>query len=161
MSEIKRPTWDEYFIEIARVVGTRSTCDRGRLGCVLVRDKQILVTGYAGAARGLSHCDDVGHQLKTVRHEDDHETQHCLRTAHAEQNALIQAARIGVPVKDATLYCGMTPCALCAKMLINAGIKNIVCAKRYHAGEESEEMFRKLGIELRFVDESVEQYAKQ
>ena len=156
-----RPTWDEYFIEIARVVGSRSTCGRGRLGCVIVKDKQILVTGYAGAPRGLPHCDDIGHQMKTVRHEDGHETQHCLRTAHAEQNALIQAARIGVPVNESTLYCGMTPCSACAKMLINAGIKRIVCAKRYHAGEESEELFRQVGIEVDFFDHEVERYDKQ
>ena len=157
----KRPSWDEYFIAIARVIGLRSTCGRGRLGCVIVKDKQILVTGYAGAPRGLPHCDDVGHQMKTVRHEDGHETQHCLRTAHAEQNALIQAARIGVPVNEATLYCGMTPCSACAKMLINAGIKRIVCAKRYHAGEESEELFRQVGIEVDFFDHEVERYDKQ
>ena len=156
-----RPTWDQYFTEIAKVVGTRSTCDRGRTGCVLTKNNHILVTGYAGAPRGLPHCDDVGHQLKTVRHEDGHESTHCLRTAHAEQNAITQAARIGVPVEGATLYCIMTPCAACAKMLINAGIVRIVCAKRYHAGEESEEMFRYVGIELKFFDEVVEQYEKQ
>jgi len=157
----KRPSWDEYFIDIARVVGTRSTCDRGPIGCVITKDNHILVTGYPGAPRGLPHCDDVGHQFKTVRHEDGHESQHCLRTAHAEQNALIQAARIGVPVEGATVYCGMTPCAACAKMLINAGIKRIVCAQRYHAGEESEEMFRYVGIELKFFDDSVVHYEKQ
>ncbi|MEK7083827.1 MAG: cytidine/deoxycytidylate deaminase family protein [Patescibacteria group bacterium] len=156
-----RPSWDEYFMEIAHVVGKRSTCGRGRLGCVIAKNKQIIVTGYAGAPRGLPHCDDVGHQMKTVRHEDGHESQHCLRTAHAEQNALTQAARIGVSVEGATLYCGMTPCAACAKMLINAGIEKIVCAKRYHAGEESEEMFRSVGITLNFFDDSVEQYSNQ
>ena len=156
-----RPSWDQYFMEIAKVVGMRSTCDRGKTGCVLTKNNHILVTGYAGAPRGLPHCDDVGHQLKTVRHEDGHETTHCLRTAHAEQNAITQAARIGVPVESATLYCIMTPCAACAKMLINAGIHRVVCAKRYHAGEESEEMFRAVGIELQFFDEMMEKYEKQ
>lgn len=156
-----RPSWDEYFINIAKVVGTRSTCDRGKTGSVITRNKHILVTGYAGAPRGLPHCDEAGHQLKTIRHEDGHETQHCLRTAHAEQNALIQAARIGVSVEDSTVYCSMTPCAACAKMLINAGVVRIVCAKRYHAGEESEEMFRRVGIELNFFAEDVEKYASQ
>lgn len=153
-----RPSWDEYFMEIAAVVGKRSTCDRGRVGCVIARDKQILVTGYAGAPKGLPHCDDVGHQMKTVRHEDGHETEHCLRTAHAEQNALVQAAKIGVSVSEATIYCAMTPCAACAKMLVNAGIVRIVCAKRYHAGEESEEMFRQVGIEIIFMNGNVEKY---
>ncbi|PIR74294.1 MAG: cell division protein DedD [Candidatus Magasanikbacteria bacterium CG10_big_fil_rev_8_21_14_0_10_47_10] len=161
MLEHKRPSWDEYFLEIAKIVGKRSTCDRGRLGCVLARENQILVTGYAGSARGLPHCDEVGHLMKTIRHEDGHESQHCLRTAHAEQNALMQAARIGVPVEGATLYCGMTPCPACAKMLVNAGIRRVVCAKRYHAGEESEEIFRIIGIGLHFIEETVEQYSNQ
>lgn len=156
-----RPAWDEYFMEIARVVGRRATCDRGKTGCVVVKDNQILVTGYAGAPRGLPHCDEVGHQMKIVRHEDGRESQHCLRTAHAEQNALMQAARIGVSVKDAALYCGMTPCSACAKMLINAGLKRIVCAQRYHAGEESEKLFRYVGIELKFFNDMVVQYDKQ
>lgn len=148
-------------MEIAHVVGRRSTCDRGRAGCVIAKNNHILVTGYAGAPRGLPHCDDVGHQLKTLRHEDGHESIHCLRTAHAEQNALIQAARIGVPVDGATLYCSMTPCAACAKMLVNAGIMRIVCAKRYQAGEESEEMFRSVGIGLKFFDDTIEVYGKK
>ena len=161
MSEYARPKWDEYFMEIAKTVGRRATCDRGRLGCVIAKHKQILVTGYAGAPKGLPHCDDIGHQMKTVRHEDGHETNHCVRTAHGEQNAIVQAAHHGVSLDGATLYCNMTPCSTCAKLIINAGIKEIVCAKRYHAGEESEEMFKKTGISLRFFDESIETYTNQ
>lgn len=157
----QRPSWDQYFMEITHTVAKRSTCDRGRTACTIVRDKQILVTGYAGAPKGLAHCDEVGHQMKTTTHEDGHQTQHCVRTAHAEQNAIVQAAKLGVGIEHATLYCKMTPCATCAKLIINAGIKRIVCEKRYHAGEESEEMFRQVGIELNFFDESVESYAKQ
>lgn len=160
-TEYIRPSWDEYFLEIAKVVGKRSTCDRGRMGCVFVKNKQILVTGYAGAPSGLPHCDDIGHQMKTIRHENGKETNHCLRTAHAEQNAIVQAAKVGVSISGSTLYCGMTPCATCAKMIINAGIASIVCAKRYHAGEESEEMFRQVGIPLRFIDDHIEQYTNQ
>ncbi|MBU0661214.1 cytidine/deoxycytidylate deaminase family protein [Patescibacteria group bacterium] len=156
-----RPTWDEYFMNIAQIVGTRSTCDRGRLGCVIVKNKQILVTGYSGAASGLPHCDDVGHQMKKVTHEDGRESNHCVRTAHAEQNAIVQAAKVGVSIEGATLYLGMTPCATCARMIINAGIKRVVCGKRYHAGEESEEMFRKTGITLEFLNEGTEQYDNQ
>lgn len=161
MSDYKRPTWDEYFMDIARAVATRSTCDRGRTGCVIAHNKQILVTGYAGAPKGLPHCDDVGHQIKTTTHEDGHQTQHCVRTTHAEQNAIVQAAKVGVPINGGTLYCKMTPCSVCAKMIINAGITSIVCEKRYHAGSESEEMFRQVGIELQYFDESVEEYPKQ
>lgn len=156
-----RPTWDEYFMEVARAVAKRATCDRGRSGCVIARDKQILVTGYVGAPKGLPHCDDVGHQMKTVTHEDGHTSQHCLRTTHAEQNAIVQAAKLGIAIEDGTLYCKMTPCAVCAKMIVNSGITRVVCEKRYHAGGESEEMFRQVGMELDYFDETVESYDRQ
>lgn len=156
-----RPTWDEYFMEIARAVAKRATCDRGRSGCLIAKDKQILVTGYVGSPAGLSHCDEVGHDMKTVTHADGHQSQHCVRTTHAEQNAIIQAARLGVAINGATLYCKMTPCTVCCGMIINAGIIRVVCEKRYHAGQESEEMFRKVGIELDYFNEDVEQYANQ
>jgi len=156
-----RPTWDEYFMEIARAAAKRSTCDRGRVGCVIVRDKQILATGYAGAPPGLPHCDDVGHQIKTVTHEDGHSSQHCMRTTHAEQNAIARAAKLGIALDGGTLYCRMTPCASCTKTVISVGIKRIVCEKRYHAGEESEQMLETAGIELSFMGEGVEKYDKQ
>jgi dCMP deaminase len=156
-----RPTWDEYFMEIVHAVATRATCDRGRGGCVIAKNKQILVTGYVGSPKGLPHCDDVGHQMKTVTHEDGHTSQHCMRTIHMEQNALCQASKLGVPIDGATLYIKYTPCATCAKMLINAGIVRVVCEKRYHAGSETEEMFRQVGIELHYFDDSIEEYAKQ
>ncbi|MDD5043485.1 MAG: cytidine/deoxycytidylate deaminase family protein [Patescibacteria group bacterium] len=157
----KRPSWDEYFMEVARAVAKRATCDRGRSGCVIARDKMILVTGYVGSPKGMPHCDEVGHQMKTMVHEDGHQSQHCVRTTHAEQNAIVQAAKLGVAIDGATLYCKMTPCSTCAKMIINAGIKRVVCEKRYHAGAETEEMFRQVGIELDYFDESVEKYDKQ
>ena len=157
----KRPSWDQYFMEVARVVAKRATCDRGRSGCVVARDKQILVTGYVGSPRGLPHCDEVGHQMKIITHEDKHQSQHCVRTTHAEQNAIAQAAKIGVPIDGSDLYCKMTPCSTCAKMIINAGIKRVVCEKRYHAGAESEEMFRQVGIELKYFDGSIEKYENQ
>lgn len=161
MSEYQRPSWDEYFMEIARTVAKRATCDRGRSGCVIVRDRQILVTGYVGSPKGMPHCDDVGHQLKTVIHEDGCQTQHCLRTAHAEQNAIAQAAKLGVAVSGGTLYCKMTPCPACAKMIVNTDIKRVVCEKRYHAGREAEELFRQVGVELFYFDNGVEEYANQ
>ncbi|MSU75723.1 MAG: cell division protein DedD [Candidatus Magasanikbacteria bacterium] len=156
-----RPSWDEYFMEITRAVAKRATCDRGRSGSVIARDKQILVTGYVGAPKGLPHCDEVGHQMKTVTHEDGKSTQHCLRTTHAEQNAIAQAAKLGVAIAGGTVYCKMTPCPTCAKMIINAGITRVVCEKRYHAGSESEELFRQVGLALDFFDEGVENYDKQ
>ncbi|MBU0596872.1 cytidine/deoxycytidylate deaminase family protein [Patescibacteria group bacterium] len=157
----QRPSWDEYFMEVTRAVAKRATCDRGRSGCVIARDKQILVTGYVGSAAGLPHCDEIGHQMKVVRHEDGHESQHCVRTTHAEQNAIVQAAKLGVSIKNSILYCKMTPCTTCARMIINAGIVRVVCEKRYHAGAESEQMFRKVGIALEYFNEETEQYANQ
>ena len=156
-----RPTWDEYFISIADITGSRGTCDRGRAGCVIVRDKHILVGGYAGSPKGLPHCDDIGHLMKTVVHEDGSESRHCLRTAHAEQNAICQAAKLGVAIDGATIYTRMTPCAACAKMIINVGIDRVVCEKRYHAGGETEQLFATAGIKLEILDEGVQHYVDQ
>lgn len=156
-----RPSWDEYFMEIARTVASRATCNRGRSGCVIAKDKQILVTGYVGSPRGLPHCDEVGHQMKKIVDENGKETQHCVRTVHAEQNAICQAARLGIPLEGSTIYCKMTPCRTCAMMIINCGIKRVVCEKRYHAGAESEQMFKDTKIELITFNDEVEQYEKQ
>jgi len=157
----KRPPWDDYFLEIADTASKRATCDRGRSGCVIVKDKQILVTGYVGSPKGLPHCDDAGHQMKKVVHEDGHESQHCVRTVHAEQNAICQAAKRGVPIDGATLYCRMTPCRVCAMLLINGGITRVVCEKKYHAGQESEAMFKEAGIKLEYKSEELEKYTNQ
>ena len=156
-----RPTWDEYFMQIAETVAQRATCDRGRSGCVVARDKQILVTGYVGSPRGIAHCDEIGHLMKTVTHEDGHQSQHCLRTVHAEQNAICQAARLGISLNAATLYCRMTPCRACAMMIINCGIKKVICQKKYHAGAETEEMFKEAKLKLEYFDNEVEQYKNQ
>jgi dCMP deaminase len=164
MSEEKkyrRPSWDEYFMQVANTVAQRATCDRGRSGCVIARDKQILVTGYVGAPTGLPHCDDIGHQMKKVVHEDGSITQHCVRTVHAEQNAITQAAKLGIAINNSTLYCRMTPCRTCAMLIINCGIKRVVCEKKYHAGEESEIMFRDAGVELVFINDDVMKYENQ
>lgn len=156
-----RPSWDEYFMEIARTVAKRATCDRGMSGCVIARDKQLLVSGYVGSPVGLPHCDDVGHQFKKVTHEDGSVTQHCVRTVHAEQNAICQAAKLGIALNGASLYCRMTPCRTCAMLIINCGIKRVVCEYRYHSGKESEEMFAEAGIDLIYVNEDVLQYQGQ
>lgn len=156
-----RPSWDEYFMEIARTVAKRATCDRGKSGCVIVRDRQILVSGYVGSPKGLPHCDDVGHLFKKVIHDDDTITNHCMRTVHAEQNAICQAAKLGIALEGATLYCKMTPCRTCAMLIINCGIARVVCEKKYHAGAESEDMFRCAGVDLEFFEEEVERYENQ
>jgi len=154
----KRPSWDEYFIEISRTVAKRATCDRGRSGCVIVKDKHILVTGYVGSPKGIPHCDEVGHQFKKTIHEDGNITQHCVRTAHAEQNAICHAAKLGIPLEGSTLYCKMTPCHVCAKMIINSGIIRVVAEKDYQASADSKELFKQAGIKLEIVDKEVEKY---
>lgn len=156
-----RPSWDEYFMELANAAAKRATCDRGRSGCVIVKDKQILVTGYVGAPTGLPHCDEVGHLFKKTIHEDGSETMHCVRTVHAEQNAICQAAKRGIALDGATLYCRMTPCRVCAMLIINCGIKRVVCEKKYHAGLESEEMFKQAGIQIEFFEDDILKYDKQ
>ncbi|MGD0711446.1 MAG: cytidine/deoxycytidylate deaminase family protein [Bacteroidales bacterium] len=163
MSEEKyiRPSWDEYFMEIANTVAKRATCDRGRSGCVIARDRQLLVSGYVGSPKGLPHCDEVGHQFKKMIHEDESVTQHCVRTVHAEQNAICQAAKLGISLQGATLYCRMTPCRTCAMLIINCGIVRVVCEKKYHAGTESEEMFKAAKVKIEFVNDEVLKYDKQ
>ncbi len=158
---VPRPSWDEYFIEVSRAVARRATCNRGRSGAVIAKDKQILVTGYVGSPKGLPHCDEVGHQMKTTIHEDGSQTQHCVRTTHAEQNAICQAAKLGIPIEGATLYCKMTPCSVCAKIIINSGISRVVCEGRYHAGKESEGLFKMAGVQLDILEEGIIQYKNQ
>ena len=154
-------SWDAYFMEVADAISKRATCDRGRSGCVIAKDRQILVTGYVGSPQGLPHCDDSGHQFKSVTHEDGHISQHCVRTVHAEQNAICQAAKRGIPIEGGTLYCRMTPCRTCAMLIINCGIVRVVAERRYHAAEESEALFKMAGITLEYVHEEVLTYDRQ
>jgi len=157
----RRPSWDEYFMEVCQAIAKRATCDRGRSGCVIARDNQILATGYVGSPAGLPHCDQAGHQMKKMLHEDGSISQHCVRTVHAEQNAICQAAKSGVSIAGATLYCRMTPCRTCAMMIINCGVKRVVCERVYHSGKESEEMFATAGVVLEYVREEVLSYDNQ
>ncbi|MCR5423274.1 MAG: cytidine/deoxycytidylate deaminase family protein [Bacteroidales bacterium] len=156
-----RPTWDEYFMELANTASKRATCDRGRSGCVIVKDKQLLVTGYVGSPAGLPHCDEVGHLFRQTIDADGKISTHCVRTVHAEQNAICQAARRGIALDGATLYCRMTPCRTCAMLIINCGIKRVVCERKYHSGAESEELFRQAGIQLEFFHDEIQQYDNQ
>ncbi|MGP1595002.1 MAG: deoxycytidylate deaminase [Treponema sp.] len=156
-----RPTWDEYFMEVCRAIAKRATCGRGRSGCVIARENQLLVTGYVGAPRGLPHCDEVGHQFKKIQHEDGSISQHCVRTVHAEQNAICQAAKRGISIDGATLYCKMTPCRTCAMLIINCGITRVVAEKRYHDAADSLELFRQAGVTIEHLSDTIEQYEKQ
>lgn len=155
----KRPSWDEYFIEIMDAIAKRATCDRGRSGCVIAKDKRVVSTGYVGSPAGCVHCDDVGHEMHTVLQEDGTQSRHCIRTAHAEQNAIAQAARNGVATDGATLYCKMTPCYVCAKMIINSGIKRVVSLKDYHGGVRSKEVFKEAGVQFDLLNQELETYS--
>ena len=163
MGEINtnRPSWDEYFLRLMDEVGNRATCDRGRSGCIIVRDKQIICTGYVGSPPGFPHCDDVGHLMKEVVEEDGTSRMHCVRTIHAEQNAICQAAMYGISLKGTTLYCKMEPCRVCAMLIISVGITKVIAKKKYHAAQETREMFNHADIELVVVENAVEQYSNQ
>jgi len=159
--ERKRPSWDEYFLEIVKVVASRATCNRGRNGAIIVKNRRILATGYVGAPTGLPHCDEVGHMLHDVIDENDKMSKHCVRTIHAEQNAILQAALYGVSTEGASLYVKFVPCFVCAKMIINAGIRRVVCEKRYHADEQSRKILEEAQVELVILNDEVEHYPEQ
>ena len=144
---MERPSWEEYFMDIAQLVARRSTCMRRQVGAVMVKEKNILATGYNGTPKGITHCDVTGclrEQLKVPsgqRHE-------LCRGLHAEQNAIIQAASHGVNISEATLYCTNSPCIICTKMLINAGIREVVYLEGY-PDDLSMDMLDEAGIEVR------------
>jgi dCMP deaminase len=121
-SQHERPSWDDYFIGIVSSVAERATCNRGRSGAILVYQRQIIATGYVGSPPGFPHCDNVGHHMVNG---------HCVRTVHAEQNALASAARQGIPILGSTLYSTMVPCRVCAMLLVTAGIDTVVAAFAY------------------------------
>ena len=154
----ERLSWDDLWLGMADAISKRATCNRGRSGCVIVRDNRVLTAGYVGSPPNLPHCDDVGHDLRKTIEPDGSISEHCVRTIHAEQNAILQAAIIGVSIQGATLYCRMTPCRTCAMLIIGAGIARVVCEKKYQSGTESEAMFKQVGIILIFISEDIQQY---
>jgi len=141
-----RPSWDEYFMEITQQVARRSTCMRRHVGAVIVKDKRILATGYNGAPSGFAHCSETGCMRENL-HIPSGERQEICRGLHAEQNAIIQAALHGVSVAGADLYGTHQPCITCAKMIINAGIKRVICFDSY-PDELARSFLEKAGIEL-------------
>lgn len=138
-----RPDWDSYFMKIAFAVSERSTCDRAFVGCVLVNEKQILTTGFNGSPAGQDHCDEAGHLLVDG---------HCVRTIHAETNAIIQAALHGISTKNSTAYVTHLPCIQCTKALINAGVKRIVYSVAYRADENAASFLRAANIALEHLE---------
>ena len=153
---VMRPDWDTYFMRITKLVATRSSCLRRSVGAVLVKDKRILATGYNGAPAGMAHCEEAG-CLRDQLHIPSGERHELCRGLHAEQNAIIQAARQGAEIKDSTLYCTTAPCSLCAKMLINAGVTRIVYEGSY-PDERAMAFFAEAGVKVEhFVLEEDEQ----
>jgi dCMP deaminase len=146
-----RPSWHQYFMTITRQVAERSTCKRAKVGAVIVRDKNILATGYNGAPAGMPHCIDVGcliYQSKTPNGETE---ENCFRTIHAEMNAIAQAAKNGASIKDASIYITHTPCIHCLKVLVNTGIKSIYYEIPYKL-HTLEEILRTTHVELEKVE---------
>lgn len=130
MTDTQRPTWDNYFLEITKLVATRATCRRRLVGAILVKDKRILATGYNGAPKGLDHCLDIG-CLREDNNVPSGERHELCRGLHAEQNVIIQAARYGISITGASIYCTLHPCVICTKMIINSGIKEIYYIEGY------------------------------
>jgi dCMP deaminase len=148
MAKRDKPTWDEYFMQIAEVVRSRADCLRRQVGAVIVKDFRILATGYNGTPHKIKNCSGGGCERCLLRYQkklksgEKEESCICL---HAEQNAIIQAAYLGVSTKDATLYCTTNPCSSCAKMLINAGIKRVACRMEHH-DKEGINLLKKAGV---------------
>jgi dCMP deaminase len=137
-----RVSWEEYFMNLARQAATRSTCPRKHVGAVIVRDRNVLSTGYNGSLRGAPHCDEVGCLM---------ENGHCIRTVHAEANAIIQAARHGTRLDGAEIYVTASPCFSCFKLIVNAGITKVYYGEFYR-DERVLAFAAELGIELRHLD---------
>jgi len=143
---MQRPSWDQYFMDITHLVATRSTCLRRQVGAILVKERNILATGYNGVPSGISHCDAAGCLRERLKVPSGERHELC-RGLHAEQNAIIQAARHGININGSTLYCTTMPCIICTKMIINAGITTVVYSEGY-ADELAREMIAETGINV-------------
>ncbi len=146
----KRPSWQKYFIEMAYLVAERSTCLRRKVGAVIVRNNQVLATGYNGAPKNVKHCKETGCLREQLNVPSGQRHELC-RGVHAEQNAIIQAAVNGTPIQNAELYCTTQPCIICAKMIINSEIKRVYVAEPYN-DDMSEQMLAEAGVELIHLD---------
>lgn len=152
-----RPSWDTYFMEITRVVASRSTCLRRKVGATIIKDKRILTTGYNGAPKGLMHCQEAG-CIRAEKQVPSGERHELCRALHAEQNAILQAALYGVSIQGATVYCTTHPCVMCAKMMINAGMKEVVIMKSY-PDQLAAELLAEAGVSVRYFSEAEKEVA--
>ena len=146
-----RPSWDEYFMQMAQLTAQRSTCLRRKVGAVIVKDKHIIATGYNGAPRGLKRCVELGGCLREKLKIPSGQRHELCRALHAEQNAIIQAATLGQSIEDGTIYITHQPCAICAKMIINAGLKRIVVKEGY-PDDLSVEILDEAGLKIVMLD---------
>lgn len=149
---MERPSWDEYFMEIAVLTSQRSTCLRRHVGAAIVCDKHIVATGYNGAPRGIKHCQERGGCLREKMNVPSGERHELCMALHAEQNAIIQAARLGHSIEGATIYVTHQPCVICAKMIINAGIERIVVKEGY-PDELARELLKEAGLKIEKIGE--------
>ena len=149
---MKRPTWDEYFMEMAELTAKRSTCSRRQVGAVIVRDNRAVATGYNGAPRGLVHCEEKGGCLRQQLNIPSGQRHELCRALHAEQNAIISAASMGNAIEGGTIYITHQPCVICAKMIVNAGIKRIVVREGY-PDELSMEILDEAGLTVERLEE--------
>lgn len=151
----KRPSWDEYFMEITKLVATRATCLRRKVGAIIVKDRHILSTGYNGPPRGVKHCDELGGCLRDRLNVPSGERMEISRAVHAEQNAIIQAAKLGINIEGADMYVTNQPCFICAKMIINAGIKRVIVNEGY-PDKFAEEILKEAKVELIMLNKKKE-----
>ena len=149
------------FMECAHTFAKLSSAKRAQVGCIIVKDKRILCSGYVGSPPGFPHCTEAGHLMKKVIDDDGTQKQHCMRTIHAEQNAICQAAKYGIPLENTILYCSMEPCRVCAMLIISVGVKKVVAKRKYHAARETRELFKEAGIELIVLNNETVKYDKQ
>jgi dCMP deaminase len=145
-----RPSWDAYFMEITKVIATRSTCLRRQVGAVIIKERRILATGYNGAPSGLAHCQEVG-CIREAQNVPSGERHELCRALHAEQNAILQAALYGVSIQGATIYCTTHPCVMCAKMIINTGMKEVAVIASY-PDEMAVALLKEAGVTVRYLD---------
>lgn len=151
---------DEYFMDICRVVGEKGTCDRWRSGCVIVKEGKLIATGYVDAPHGSKTCDEFWHQIWTITKDTGETTQHCMRNCCAELNAIANASRQGISLEWATLYTKMTPCYVrhCVHLIVSCGICRVVCEKKFHDAQLSEQVLHEAGVELVYLEWWVQTY---
>lgn len=154
-----RPGWTEYYLNLLDGVAARSTCDRGRNAAIITTaTNDVVSTGYCGSPRGTKHCDDVGHFLVKTRYPSGIQNVHCIRTNHAEMNAIAQAARKGISVNGCILYTKLEPCFNCAKLIVQCGIARVVAYARYKEAYLTRMLFEETGVELIVIKDKLDEY---